>query len=375
MKKQSFLVFGAALLLACGSAFAGIATFSGATGDTTAQLPGVVYDPCSFTLPANASSDLIAVLSTADPLFVPPLFSDTPGVIEVNLVGNENPGGFLGIELSLYTSIALPDGTITAKLTSTELSLERTKSGVTQTLGNVAAVGGITRIQLELTDLNIVLRYDDGNSLVEVVSVNLGNVGTNNEVLTGDRIVALRLIASAGGPNWAFNRVVWTGTPVPDTNDPVGCDVVPVPDVVGLSLSDATTALTAAGFTPDVSYDGNINSPSPGDVVSQDPVAGTLQTGGTVSIVIGGIEVLDDSDGDGLSDAWEIQYFGDLTQNRWGDPDGDRSWNIREFVNGTDPTNPESAVPVADYRGLLALAVLLSVVGIFAALRMGRNAS
>lgn len=47
----------------------------------------------------------------------------------------------------------------------------------------------------------------------------------------------------------------------------------------------------------------------------------------------------EDTDGDGLADAWEIQYFGNITaQNGTGDPDNDGFNNEYEETNGTDPT-------------------------------------
>jgi MYXO-CTERM domain-containing protein len=46
-----------------------------------------------------------------------------------------------------------------------------------------------------------------------------------------------------------------------------------------------------------------------------------------------------DDDGDGLDDAWEVQYFGDTTsQNERGDPDRDGLNNAREAQLGTNPT-------------------------------------
>ena len=49
-----------------------------------------------------------------------------------------------------------------------------------------------------------------------------------------------------------------------------------------------------------------------------------------------------DTDSDGMPDAWEVQYFGDLTQNPYGDYDGDWLYNVDEYQQGTDPTNPDS---------------------------------
>ena len=52
-----------------------------------------------------------------------------------------------------------------------------------------------------------------------------------------------------------------------------------------------------------------------------------------------------DSDGDGLSDGWEMQYFGNLSQGPSGDPDGDGYINLAEMRNGTNPTVAETIAP------------------------------
>ncbi len=45
-----------------------------------------------------------------------------------------------------------------------------------------------------------------------------------------------------------------------------------------------------------------------------------------------------DPEGDGLGDAWEIHYFGNLTNSPTGDADGDGLTNLQEYQGGTDPT-------------------------------------
>jgi hypothetical protein len=58
---------------------------------------------------------------------------------------------------------------------------------------------------------------------------------------------------------------------------------------------------------------------------------------------------LPDGDGDGLLDAWEIQYFGSTNAVNGGvsaDPDGDGLNNLAEFQAGTDPTNNASTFRV-----------------------------
>jgi len=60
-------------------------------------------------------------------------------------------------------------------------------------------------------------------------------------------------------------------------------------------------------------------------------------TAGTVSI--GSISTcVNDSDNDGLPDAWEYKYFRNLNQTAAGDYDGDGLWNIEEWIFGTNPT-------------------------------------
>lgn len=46
----------------------------------------------------------------------------------------------------------------------------------------------------------------------------------------------------------------------------------------------------------------------------------------------------DDSDQNGLPDAWELQYFGTIGIDPDGDPDGDGASNASEFAGGTNPT-------------------------------------
>jgi hypothetical protein len=54
-----------------------------------------------------------------------------------------------------------------------------------------------------------------------------------------------------------------------------------------------------------------------------------------------------DADSDGLPDAWEIQYFGsisDLRATPGADPDGDGFNNLQEYVAGTNPLDSNSSL-------------------------------
>jgi len=52
-----------------------------------------------------------------------------------------------------------------------------------------------------------------------------------------------------------------------------------------------------------------------------------------------------DSNGNGIPDWWEMKYFGNLIQTANGDYDGDGVDNLDEYLEGTDPTNPNSFDP------------------------------
>ena len=62
---------------------------------------------------------------------------------------------------------------------------------------------------------------------------------------------------------------------------------------------------------------------------------------------------LADSDADGLIDAWETTYFGDLTQAADGDPDADGATNTDEQTAGSRPNSLASTPADADGDGLL----------------------
>jgi hypothetical protein len=75
-------------------------------------------------------------------------------------------------------------------------------------------------------------------------------------------------------------------------------------------------------------------------------LAGLVATGGRLNLA-----ATVDTDGNGLPDWWELQYFGHLTgTDPAADPDHDGEDNLAEFLAGTDPTDPNSvfhlAVPV-----------------------------
>lgn len=61
--------------------------------------------------------------------------------------------------------------------------------------------------------------------------------------------------------------------------------------------------------------------------------------GNPVSTLVNGIpDYISDTNGNGLPDAWEIEYFGQIGVDPYADPDGDGLLNFEEFLLGTNPT-------------------------------------
>jgi len=61
--------------------------------------------------------------------------------------------------------------------------------------------------------------------------------------------------------------------------------------------------------------------------------------------------VLADSDQDGMSDAFELQYFGSATGgNPNADSDGDALTNLQEYQAGTNPLDPSSRLRITEIR-------------------------
>lgn len=59
-----------------------------------------------------------------------------------------------------------------------------------------------------------------------------------------------------------------------------------------------------------------------------------------------------DTDADGLSDAWETAYFGNLASNGTSDNDGDTLPNSLEFSSGRNPTLAETVAGTPDWQAV-----------------------
>jgi hypothetical protein len=114
------------------------------------------------------------------------------------------------------------------------------------------------------------------------------------------------------------------------------------------SLSSIGLVPVQSGATPSITFSnlaaGNYVAQF-GDVSYYQTPAGqtnTLTDGGTVNF--SGNYTFLDMNHNGISDAWEMAYFGSVTTNRtqFTDSDGDGMSDYAEFIAGTNPTNAAS---------------------------------
>ena len=105
----------------------------------------------------------------------------------------------------------------------------------------------------------------------------------------------------------------------------------------GTAQGASTLTFNGVAATPTSWSDRGIVTPVPAYAVTG-PVLVTVNGVPSNALIFAVGEV--DSDGDGLPDAWELQYFGNLGQNGAGDPDGDGYTNSQEFQLGMNPTKP-----------------------------------
>jgi Tol biopolymer transport system component len=110
-------------------------------------------------------------------------------------------------------------------------------------------------------------------------------------------------------------------------------------------------------FTPMLSADGSLAAFTS---AAEDLVAGDFNS--QLDVFTAGVPVLPtaDSDGDGLPDDWELYYFGDLTHDGMADTDGDGLTDRAEWIAGTNPRDPESALRLTAERSPTDQAVVLS---------------
>lgn len=108
-----------------------------------------------------------------------------------------------------------------------------------------------------------------------------------------------------------------------------------VPKATFAAATTITGLFVEAQGTPITDPLALIEDRAPDDGMGMDYVLGGAAAGGNGTA--------GDSDGDGLNDTKEVQYFGNVTaQNGTGDPDGDGLNNTAEFGKATDPTKADT---------------------------------
>lgn len=138
------------------------------------------------------------------------------------------------------------------------------------------------------------------------------------------------------------NITTWETNPV---SFPVSA-LDPNGDVVTLT---ATGLPTGATFVDNGNASGTFNwTPATGQtgiytITFKATDAGGLATSQPITIRV---NPQNDTDGDGMDDAWEIAMFGDLSHDGSGDFDGDGISDLDEYLNGHNPTVFTPAAPV-----------------------------
>ena len=79
------------------------------------------------------------------------------------------------------------------------------------------------------------------------------------------------------------------------------------------------------------------------------PLAQTNTLATNATVVFHGTYTYPDANGNGISDLWEQRYFGTVAASHPAgqDSDGDGATDLQEFLAGTDPTNPDSALKLS----------------------------
>jgi hypothetical protein len=177
---------------------------------------------------------------------------------------------------------------------------------------NMAAMTGgnmnapARRVGFFLTDLTANVLTSAGNSLFDAA------VKWATDLITAPFINSLTPANGIAGTQVSINGVNFGGT-----------------------QGTSTVTFNGINATPSSWSDTSIIVPVPA-FATTGPVAITVN--GVVSNGLVFSVGATDSDGDGLADNWEIQYFGNLNQSANGDPDGDGLTNLQEFQQGRNPT-------------------------------------
>jgi Bacterial Ig domain/PASTA domain/K319L-like, PKD domain len=135
-----------------------------------------------------------------------------------------------------------------------------------------------------------------------------------------------------------------------DLSVSLGPVMVTAPDVVGMHLAEAKTAVGDAKLIVGLINTIESDLIPKNQVVEQHPPAGKLTPENEAVDMVISFPAADDDDNDELADAWEYEKFGNLTHGKDDDPDADGYSNYQEYLIGTDPGNPgEAPVPAGNF--------------------------
>jgi hypothetical protein len=170
------------------------------------------------------------------------------------------------------------------------------------------------------------------------------NDGTYRSVTASTTVQVATLIADAGTDQTVFEQ---TTVRLDGSRSKVAAGATPI--YAWVQMSGPAVSLNGANtvsptFTaPDVAQSETL--------MFQLTLSGPSGETSSDTVLITVLDLLTDSDGDALPDAWEYRYFGSLSVLPGGDPDGDGLTNLMEYQQGTDPSAPEPipATPAGVY--------------------------
>lgn len=113
-----------------------------------------------------------------------------------------------------------------------------------------------------------------------------------------------------------------------------------------LDLNDGSDCLGRSQFAADNTANARYDECRIWDGVLTATERETFQSAGPDAATV------EDSDHDGLPDAWEMKHFGNLSQTADGDPDGDHYTNLTELASLSDPALAASTPADLDADGL-----------------------
>lgn len=174
--------------------------------------------------------------------------------------------------------------------------------------------------------------YDNGQAAIAYTYDTAGNRTAQTATVADGQDPVLTITSPSSGALFTDGEVTFSGTASDHNTGDSGIASVTVngQPALGGTTENGTQTVGWSLTLPLESGDNTFT------VVATDYSYGGNQTAQILSVGT-------DNDGDGLSDAWEMQNFGDLTTaDATTDSDGDGLLDIQEYALGTDPNNPDT---------------------------------